>query len=291
MGPLPSVLNVIAMFQGRPIMFENAANQRSLFKSESALSAAYLPDEPVKREAELREVADAMRPLKARSPPENVLLYGPSGTGKTTVAKHVLDCLADETRVATPYINCWQYNTRSSLLTELLIQLNYPAPRKGNPVDELLGKLREWLTKHYGAVVVLDEVDQLEEADEVLYDLHQISEEIDQRLGLILISNRSPVDLQRDSRTQSRIALQPIEFRPYTKQDLGAILEDRADHAFRQGAVSSEVLEEIAATVVEQSGDCREALNLLLRAGRQAECERAEAVTLDHVNASSLKGY
>ena len=55
----------------------------------------------------------------------------------------LFDRMEEETTSKSVYINCWQYNTRPSLLTELLIQLGYPAPRKGKPVDELLSKIRE----------------------------------------------------------------------------------------------------------------------------------------------------
>ena len=35
----------------------------------------------------------------------------------------VFDQLAEETSTETIYVNCWQYDTRSSLLTELLIEM------------------------------------------------------------------------------------------------------------------------------------------------------------------------
>jgi cell division control protein 6 len=91
------------------------------------------------------------------------------------------------------YINTWQYNIRSSLLTELLIQLGCSAPRKGKPVDELLSKLREWLDKNRGVAVATDEFDQLEEDAEVVYDLQLLNQEADHHIGTILVSNKPPV--------------------------------------------------------------------------------------------------
>lgn len=85
----------------------------------------------------------------------------------------------------------------------MLIQLGYPAPRKGKPVDELLEKLREWLNKHPGALIVLDECDQLEDPTAIVYDLQQTSDGADNFLGLILISNQSPTQLQLDPRSQT----------------------------------------------------------------------------------------
>jgi cell division control protein 6 len=264
-------------------MFKNTPPPSGLLYSESSLTTNYTPTQPVDREAEQRRIANALRPLTHQNQPENLLLYGPPGTGKTTVANHVLEQLSDETRVTTVFINCWQYNTRSALLTEVLVQLGYPAPRKGKPIDELLEKLQEWVTKHPGAVVVLDEFDQLDDAASVAYDLQQASGAADSFLGLILISNRSPSHLDLDPRSQSRLAYQPVEFRPYSELELVAILEVRVDEAFQSGTVSGEVIEELASLVAAENGDCREALTLLLRAGRRAAQEDAESVTVDHV--------
>lgn len=215
------------------------------------------------------------------------MLYGPAGAGKTLLVTHVLSQLAEHTRVATASINCWQYNTRPALLTELLIQLGYPAPRKGKPVDELLTKLREWLDKHYGAIVVLDEFDQLTEQTAITYDLQVTSDAAEHSLGLILVSNQPPADLALEARSQSRVSYQPIEVQPYGEEDLIAILHQRVDAAFYPEVVADDVIDQIAATVAEQNGDCREALTLLLRVGRLAEHENAKRVTVTHVEQSS----
>jgi cell division control protein 6 len=206
-------------------------------------------------------------------------IYGPAGIGKSTCVKHVLEKLENQGRVKTVYINCWQYNTRSSLLTQLLIELGYPAPRKGKPVDELLSKIREWLDKRKNVAVALDEFDQLDERTEVVYDLQLLNREAENRVGIVMISNWDPSSLTLDPRSRSRLNYQTLQFKPYNVGQLREILENRASRAFRSGSVSDEVLNEIAERVAEQSGDCREALEMLLRAGRKADSESCSKIS------------
>jgi cell division control protein 6 len=61
-------------------------------------------------------------------------------------------------------------------------------------------------------------------------------------------------------------------------------MEKRVEQAFRPGAVTAEVIEEIAHRVAENSGDCREALELLLRAGRRADAEGSQVVEIDDIS-------
>lgn len=252
-----------------------------MLRSEAYLTTGYTPENPVGRDAEIERIADAIRPLNRRRQPENLLVYGPAGVGKTTCVKHVFDRLKEETRVKAVYINCWQYNTRPSLLSELLIQLGYPAPRKGKPVDELLSKLREWLDKNRGVAVALDEFDQLEARTEVIYDLQMLNEEAENQLGIVMVSNQHPTSLQLDPRSQSRLNCQTLEFQSYGTQQLVEILQQRVEQAFRPGAVSDQVIEGIAEQVAENSGDCRQALETLLRLGRKADQEGKSELSLE----------
>lgn len=257
-----------------------------LFRDETVLTDGYTPDEPVGRDTLIERVLDAVDPVVHRNPATNIVLTGPTGSGKTTVVTHVFYRLSRETRVSTAAINCWQYRTRPGLLTELLIQLGYPEPRKGRPVDERLGTLQELLDKSDGAVVALDEFDQFTAPTEIVYDLQETAAQTENELGLILVSNQSLTSLVLDARSRSRLGYQPIPARPYTADDLAAILHDRVKNAFQSGVVSPRVIDRIATLVADDGGDCRQAFSLLLRAGRRAEQEQASEVNVEHVEES-----
>lgn len=264
-------------------MFESSSEAGGILRSEAYLTTRHSPDKPVGREQKINRIAVAVRPLTDRRTPENLLIHGPAGVGKTTCVSHVLEQLESESRVKPVYVNCWQYNTRPSFLTQLLIALGYPAPRKGKPVDELLARLREWLDKNRSVAVALDEFDQLREQTKVIYDLQHLSEEAENEFGLLLVSNQHPTSIELDPRSESRLTCHTLEFRPYSQDQLEEILEQRAEQAFRKGSVSEGVLETIADSVASRSGDCRQAMEILLRAGRLADQQGASEVSEDHV--------
>lgn len=256
----------------------------SLLRDATALDPRFTPEQPLCRDDLIDRLRRAVWPVEHRTQPTNVVLYGPPGTGKTTVVRHVLAMLRAETRVSTAHTNCWQYTTRPAVLADILIQLGYPAPRKGKPVDELAAKLREWLTKHHGAVVALDELDQCRHATEVVYDLHEASARSGTALGLVLITDRPPAALGLDARTRSRLTAEPLRVSPYTATELRVILTARARQAFHADGIADEVVEQIAATVAERGGDCRDALMVLYHAARRAEQAEAEFLTTAHVS-------
>lgn len=266
-------------------MFENSTTN-GVLRSEAYLTTNHEPESPVGRGSEIQRIAEALKPLPHGNTAENLLVYSPAGVGKTTCVKHVFQRLEQQTRTKAIYINSWQYNTRSSLLTELLIKLGYPAPRKGKPVDELLSKIREWVDKNHNVAITLDEFDQLQERTEIIYDLQLINEEADNEIGLIMVSNQPPQQIQLDPRSQSRLNCHTLQFNPYNAPQLIAILKKRAQHAFKPGTISQKVIEKIAEQVAENSGDCRQALKTLLQTGRKADQDNQKKIELDDINKS-----
>lgn len=265
-------------------MFQQTKRKRRIFQAESKLTPNHTPDQLIGREEELDRIADGVRPLTRKKPADNLLIHGPAGVGKTSCVNHVFDRLADQTPVRTITINCWQYNTRSSLLSQLLIELGYPAPRKGKPVDELLLKLEEWIDKNSCVAIALEEFDQLEDQTEIVYDLQQLNNDTNNEIGLLLVSNQPPADLHLDARSESRLNYQPLHFQPYDTQDLFQILKERANQAFKPGTIADNTLKLIAEIAARDTSDCRQALSMLLRAGRTAQQANANKITPKHIN-------
>jgi cell division control protein 6 len=108
-----------------------------------------------------------------------------------------------------------------------------------------------------------------------------LNSEAENKVGTVMVSNQHPRQIDLDPRSQSRLNCQTLEFQSYTAPQLEKILRKRVEQAFRPGTVSDKVVESIAERVAEESGDCREALNLLLRAGRKADRSGRSEVSTD----------
>jgi cell division control protein 6 len=88
-----------------------------------------------------------------------------------------------------------------------------------------------------------------------------------------------------DAAELSTLGRVPMEFYPYTVQQVSDILENRAAEAFNPKAIGSDVIDKLASitTSAEVNGDVRYALDLLLYAGNLAESQGTGRVMLDHV--------
>lgn len=264
------------------------AERCAIFKDERFLYPEYIPEKLPFREAQIAEIANSLRPLLRNGRPQNLFLFGPSGTGKTVTAKYVLRELEEQTSKAKGiYINCFEFHTRNAVLNKLCIALGNPVPRRGLASDEIYNELICTLkAKGIMPIVVLDEADQLirdKTSSQLLYDLLRTAELHSIHIGIVLISNIPDALVLLDDRVRSSLSAAMIEFKQYTPQQLKQILGERAKNAFFEDALEEDVINLAAAYAAKCNGDARIAINSLLVAGRIAEKECAKKLSVEHL--------
>lgn len=244
------------------------------------LREEFVPQEVVHRDAEVNHLSNVLDPIMRDERTDPALLTGPSGAGKTCIARFIVKRLRQEhLDVEHQYVNCWQDFSRFKALYRILegVGKTVDIHRQSTPRDELVERLREY--DGPPCVVIFDEVDQLEDKS-VLYDVHT-----EPKYSLILIANReTDFFADMDERIVSRLrACERIQFDRYDLDELVAILEARAERGLAENAVGEPKLQRIADAA---AGDARVALSILRNAARRADREHIDRLTDDLIEAA-----
>ena len=262
--------------------------ENEIFKDEKFLYPEFVPERLPFRDAQIDEMAHALKPVLRGGRPQNLFVFGPSGSGKTVTVKYVLRELEEfNDRAKGLYLNCFEFNTRQAILSQVCVFLGVPVPRRGIATDEVYSELLSALKRSdFAPVVVLDELDQLLHkniASNVLYDLLRVVEFQKSRLGVVIISNDESLVSRLDSRVRSSLLHSPVEFAPYSPKQLKEILWERAKYAFQDKVLERDVINVAAAHAAKNNGDARLAIESLLRAGRIAVRSRSPKVKVLHL--------
>lgn len=248
--------------------------EATIVRNEEPLTEVFAPTRLFHREGQRDYLASCLKPVVVGRMPRNVFLFGPTGVGKTSLVLWMFDELCSHTDNAkTCYVNCWKTTSTHAILSRIVSELQvFSNPRRQTKelLEDIEGNLKKSGKK---LVVALDEVDRLESFD-VLYDLCRSG------CGIVCISNDEHALLGVDARIKSSLALEWLEFKAYSVDEMYDILSDRANLAFVAGAVSSTVLR-IAA--VQANGDARVGLEILRKAALFAEDEGLKEVGKEHV--------
>ncbi|WP_440009471.1 Cdc6/Cdc18 family protein [Halomicrococcus sp. SG-WS-1] len=276
---------------------EDEAVHTSIFERKELLKVGHVPESNriVGRNSEIEAVAAELRPIVRTEPPNNVMIYGKTGTGKSLVARHVTErarraAVAQDVSVGTVYVDCAQHNTQTRVARTITRDLNdeartdFSIPRAGIGSGEYYDYLWEILDAVYDAVVIiLDEVDRLED-DDVLMQLSRAREsgKADCHLGIVAISNKIEYRDELNERVKSSLREEEFVFQPYDANQLRDIMNHRRD-AFKDGVLTDEVIPLTAAFAAQEHGDARKAIEILRHAGELAERQGDEQVSEDHV--------
>lgn len=284
-------------------LFDKFLQGQAIFRDRNALRPTYVPQELPYRNDQMNRIGAILGPALRGAPPSNILCYGKTGTGKTVVARYVLDLLvkkARESGVNAPkkaHINCRIVGTNYRVLRQLCedIGARMPdgseVPFTGLPTDEIRSIFKKKLDSDSSImVVVLDEVDSLVKRDvsqgnDILYGLTRMNGELEKsRISIIGISNDLKFKEMLDPRVLSTLGEEEVIFAPYNAVELKGILEQRVEIAFNKSAISDAgVINLVGALAAQEHGDARRALDLLRTAGELAERKGDERVTQEHV--------
>lgn len=267
----------------------------SIFEQREALLEEWTPDELVGRDTELQRYHAALQPVINNETPSNIFLYGKSGVGKTAATRHILHALerdsesVEELDLHTIEINCDGLNSSYQVAVSLVNELRDPRKQISNtgyPQASVYQFLFEELDKIGGTVlIVLDEVDHIQD-DSLLYKLPRARSNSDisnVKLGVIGISNDLDFRNQLSSKVRSSLCEKEVSFSAYDAEELRLVLEQRESVAFKDDVLENGVIAMCAAYGAKDSGDARQALDLLLEAGDLARERNDASVTEAHV--------
>ena len=244
-----------------------------MIRDARVLREDFIPQEVEHRDPQVNYLSEILAPPRDGEPADPAILTGPSGAGKTCIARFTTRRLRQTVLdIDRQYVNCWQNYTRFRALHTILEGLGKTIDihRQSTPHDELLRRLEAYDGPH--CVLILDEVDQLEDK-RILYDLHTLPQ-----FSLILITNHEEeLFADADDRLTSRLTgSERVHFDRYTVDELTAILDARAQWGLDNGVISTTQLTRIADTA---AGDARVALNILRGAARKAQHRNSDTIT------------
>lgn len=263
---------------------------------------AYIPEYLIGRDDQIADLAYLMRPLFFRGAPNNALIFGSTGCGKTATSKYVLTALIEklehdsiDVNVDWIYLSCKEVYTTNAILFKLIQYLDPETKikRSGFSMDYYYDSLFALMNSHNKAlIVILDEIDFIKKYD-VLYSFSRAISNGKftgrQFIRIIGISNSRKFEEKLDSRILSSVGFEKFRFPSYSTDDIYHILNDRIKLALTSGSIDEETILLCAKDSAKTGGDIRRALNVLRTAAKTVDREGSDKITLKHIKEAEDK--
>ncbi|OIB56137.1 Cdc6/Cdc18 family protein [Natrialba sp. SSL1] len=283
-------------------------NSPRIFRNKSLVSVGTVPDEDriVGRQEEITNVVLSLEDVIYNDVPDNLQIYGKTGTGKSLVSRHVSSKIAERAvennvHATSVYVDCNSNNTITRASRALYFSIfdeldekygiadqssTTQPPKRGVGWKTYTEELWGIVDEHYdGLIIILDEIDLLEDFNKLLHALSRAREndEIDTYISIVLISNKT-TQFKSDvnQRVNSSMGGSEFVFSAYDAGQLEDILENRRD-AFEKGVLGPNAIPTAAELAADEHGDARKAIELLNKAGMMARRNMDKTVTETHV--------
>jgi cell division control protein 6 len=272
--------------------------ESSLFSDKSFLDTLAFPRNIVGRNDKTEELVRFLLGYKKGHVVPFISVYGRSGSGKSTVVKFVCEELDGISHI---FVNLRKAKTVFGCANLVLAELGEPNLKSAQGLNLAIEKISAAIETRLKSgpklfVIALDEFDVLfddkrSKPSDFIYKLLVMEEKLREEghlICIIAISNNATADFEIDDSVRSRIGSSEIFFNPYTRQDIFALLKDRAERAL-VGRVDEAVLEHCTDLSWHQHGDARRAIDLLRMAAEIAQDEGDGKIAKVHVDMASTE--
>ena len=277
-------------------------SESRIFHDRSKLSPRYIPNELHHREKEMSLLLTMFKDSYIK--PDEFLfstpqIVGRSGIGKTSTILKFSKMLENEftksgLTLKVAYINLkLQGGNKYAVYRFLLEKIAPELPSQGLSAEEMLRYLLSYLTENkLYTLIILDEIEFLLKSNKdsgMIYDFTRLNEfDLSNHcnvIGVVFIARSTDFHEKIDSSELSTLGRLPIEFKPYSIDDISDILLSRTTESFNPNVVGTDIIDEVSliTTSSQVGGDVRYALDLLLYAGNLAEANGNERITLDQI--------
>jgi archaeal cell division control protein 6 len=231
--------------------------------NDNVLREDYIPPDLARRHAHASSIRACAEPIVSGRRGMHVWLHGTPGSGKTSLAKALLEELHQGSTIPHVVVNCWERRTLYEALDQIVTHLRIFRAEE-HRISVKLERIRRHLDGRW-LMVLLDEIDKIAPAERsrILYNLDALG-----NVGLICISNNLDALCEVEERVRSRINPATICFDTYSPAQIVDILRERAELALVQGSCPDQVLFRIGRL---SAGDARIGIQTLRRAAEEAE--------------------
>lgn len=244
---------------------------KKIIRNRDVLNEEYLPPEIQSRDSQIRELQLCLEPSIRGHKPIHTFIFGPSGTGKTLIAKSLLKELKERS-INGDYINCWEHQSLYSIVDKIIEDFRILQAEKVSTVLKI--ERFEKFLNDKPFVLILDNIDRLEpkDIDFSLYNLCDL-----RKTGLVCIGYSMDFLQKLEDRVKSRLNPRIIECPAYSRKELFHILKERAEHGLEKHNWDDRILKKIVGLA---NGDARMAIQTLRNAANYAENEKSPRIKI-----------
>jgi cell division control protein 6 len=274
-------------------LFDNLLRQGENFvKNIDVFEEEYIPEEVRYRSGNISLIAQPYIDFIGGSTPENILIAGGNGTGKTLCTRYVLEeftnkVVAIDKKVIYHYANCRNDDTRLKIMQNFLKEQNIgKVPKRRRDVQ----KIFESVIENYDLVVfILDEFDRYilrykDDAETFLYNCSRTYPNV----HIIMITTDFTLDpymrSNLDPSTKDTFRYKLYLFNEYTTDQLQGILVDRMMEGLKTEAWDINIVRYIVDKAEELGEGARSAINIAKNAIKIAKRRHAEKITEEHID-------